>query len=47
MYGSTVCGPEISDYLGHQRLASNQHDFNEKSFPVPSGELIIFSIIKL
>ncbi|XP_037028262.1 ETS-like protein pointed isoform X2 [Bradysia coprophila] len=37
VYGSTVCGPEISDYLGHQRLASNQHDFNEKSFSVPSG----------
>ncbi|KAJ6637442.1 ETS-like protein pointed [Pseudolycoriella hygida] len=36
VYGSTVCGPEITDFLAQQRLASNQQDFNEKVYSVPS-----------
>lgn len=35
----SVCGPDISEFLGNQRLSSNQQDFaNEKNFSVPSGE---------
>lgn len=42
-----MCGSEISDYLGNQRLTSNQQDFvTEKSFSVPNGKWFLSDFFK-
>lgn len=40
VYESSVCGTEISDYLGNQRLSSNPQDYsNNKNFsPLSNGK---------